>query len=259
MSKEVTLLTRHRDHHAFLTCGGLHAIFSHLLWPFVVVIVLATTPPAAADDFAKAKLAFDTRQFKTAARLLRPLAEKGDPRAQNLLGESYFRKHGVGINFDEALNWLERAVAQNYTPAFARLGITLLRLNGGRHERGLGLIRTASARGDPAAQVLLGWLHFQGIGGVPLDLERAKELFLKAANQKHKGGYLYLIYWHKSDQGKRPDFVEMLRWVIIGDRMGIGKAMEIFREMAIKHLTKAEIAEAKRRATAWLKTHGEKP
>ena len=42
----------------------------------------------------------------------------------------------------------------------------------------------------------------------------------------------------------------MLRWVIIGDRMGIGKAVEFFREMALKHLTKAEIAEAERRAAS---------
>jgi len=263
----MTLLITNRDLHASLTGRGSHATLNRLLRPLIIILTLAITLPAAADDFAKAKLAFDFGQYKTAVLLLRPLAEKGDPRPQHLLAECYFRKHGVSVGFKEALNWLERAVARRYLPAYSRLGMELLKLNRGRHERGLRLIRTASARGDPAAQVTFGNLYFRGIGGVPLDLERSKELFLKAAGHKHMGGIYFLIIWYGSNEGKKSDSVEMLRWVIIGTRIGsrirthldIGEAMMFFRQMALKKLTKSQIAEAERRASVWLMAHGENP
>jgi len=69
-------------YHRFRAGSRLPPIVKRVLWSFVLVMVLAITLPSTADDFADAKQAFDAEQFPKAIRLLRPLAEKGDPRAQ---------------------------------------------------------------------------------------------------------------------------------------------------------------------------------
>jgi len=248
-----------RNHIAFRTGGRLLATFRHWLWPLIIVLAMAISLPAFADYFAKAKQAYEATDYKSAVRMLRPLARKGDPRAQLLLGSAYFSGEGVGFDFKKARYWLERAVAQNHTPAFAPLGQLLLKTNKGRDERGLDLIRTAVGRGDAQGQLALGWLYFVGQGGVATDLEKSRRLLLKSAEQKHKLVFSLLTFWYASDRGKKPDNVEALKWAIIDTRIGVGVAADIHRAKALKALTKDQIAEAKRRAAAWLKVHWETP
>lgn len=223
------------------------------------MVVLIVAAPTVANDFAKAKQMFDAEKYHEAVRLLRPLARNGDPRAQHLLGYAYFHGSRVGYDFKKAQFWLERAVNRDYTPAFAPLGQLLLKTNNGRSERGLRLIRTAVARGDPYAQSALGWLYLYGQGGVPRNFQESERLFIRAAEQKYRQAFFDLAMWHAHDQGKKPDYVEVWKWVIVDRRIGTEGAVYFFREKAMKHLSKQQIAEAKRRATAWLRAHGETP
>ena len=107
---------------------------------------------------------------------------------------------------------------------------------------------------------LFGWLYLYGEGVVPRDLQKSKRLFISAAQQKYKWAFFDLAMWHAHGQGKQPDYVEVLKWVIVDRRIGTGSvAATFFRKKAMKHLTKAQVAEAKRRAAAWLKAHSETP
>jgi len=257
-SAEIALLMSNRNDQAPPTGGQRFAIFSLFLRPLIVVMALATTLPATADDFAKAKLAFNAKQYKTAVRLLRPPAEKGDPRAQYLLGYAYLSGKGVKISEKQAEYWLSKAVAQDYTPAYVRLGHLLMRIDK-TPTSGLPLIEIALRRGHPGAQASLGLLYFIGRPGIPVDIEKSRKLLLLAAGQKYKGAYLFLAYWYASGRGKKPDYVQVLKWAIIDTRIGVGAAADIHRKKALKLLSKEQIAEAKRRAAAWLKAHGEKP
>jgi TPR repeat protein len=242
-----------------LTCGRDAPVAGRLLRLLLIVATVFCTSLANADDFAKAKQLRDAREYRAAARLLLPLAKKGDPRAQHLLGFSYYRGDGYGYDYKKAQFWLERAVAQDYTPAFGPLGQLLLRKNDGRSERGFRLIRTGVARGDAYAQSALGWIHLYGQFGVPRNLQESRRLFLMAAEQKYKYAFFHFAIWNAHDQGKQPDYVEVLKWVIVDRQIGTGGVRIFFRKKAMKHLTKAQVAEAKRRAAAWLKAHGETP
>ncbi|HUT50890.1 MAG TPA: tetratricopeptide repeat protein [Alphaproteobacteria bacterium] len=235
----------------------MQAIVNQVLWPLIVVMVLATTLPSAADDFADAKQAFDAEQYRKAVRLLRPLAEKGDARAQHLLGRAHMFGLGAKRSDKQAQYWLMKAVAQDYAPAFSLLGRLLLEIDRSP-ARGLPLIKIAVRRGDPVAQAALGMLYLIGYPGIPVDMKESKRLLLLAVDQKYNGGYLGLAWWHASGQGKKPDYVELLKWIVIDTRIGTG-ATDLYRARALKHLNQAQIAEAKRRAAAWLKAHGETP
>ncbi|MDH3234266.1 MAG: sel1 repeat family protein [Alphaproteobacteria bacterium] len=225
----------------------------------LVLLALAISTIATADEFTKARQAIEAEQYRIAVRLLRPLAKMGDPRAQHLLGFAYYAGEGVGYDYGKAQIWLERAVAQKYTPAFAPLGQLLLKIGKGHNARGLKLIRIAVSRNDAYAQKALGVLYFVGQGGVPKDLEKSRQLLLKASAKKQKDAAFFLAYWYSDSHGKKPDYMELLKWVIIDARIGTGTAAAIHRETALKHLTESQVAEAKRRASAWLKAHGEKP
>jgi uncharacterized protein len=238
--------------------GRLRAIAEWVLWPFVILMVLATTLPSAADDFANAKQAFEAKHYAKAIRLLRPMAEKGDPRAQHLLGYAHMLGRGVKRGNQQAQYWLMKAAAQDYTPAIGLLGRLLIGIDRSP-TRGLPLMKIAIRRGDPATQAALGGFYLIGYPGFPVNMEESKRLLLLAADQKYKEVYLGLAWWHATHSGgKKPDYIEVLKWVIVDTRIGTG-LVKVYRERALEHLNKAQVAEAKRRAAAWLKAHGETP
>jgi len=246
-----------RTHHPPNTGSRLPSAVRRVFWSLVLAILLATTFPSAADELSDAKQALDARQYRKAIPLLQPLAEKGDPRAQHLLGFAYMFGTGIKKWETQAQYWLMKAAAQDYTPAIGLLGRLLLEIDRSP-SRGLPLIKIAVRRGDPASQAALGGLYLVGYPGIPVDIAKSKRFLLLAADQKYTGGYLGLAMWHASNNGKKPDHVELLKWIIIDTRIGTG-ATDIYRSTALKHLNQAQVAEANRRAAAWLKAHGETP
>jgi TPR repeat protein len=224
------------------------------IWIAGLIVLLALSPAALADDFLRAKQAYNEKDYGVALALLRPLAKKGDPRAQHLVGDMYYGSKGVHYNYRRAQHWLEKSAAQDYTPGIAALGLLLVK-TGKDQARGLRLLRVAFKRGDSDAQISLGVFHLFGRGGVPLDLAKSKEYLLLGAEQKNRRAFLGLQIRHLSDRGKRPDYLEALKWILIGDRMD-ESVLDDWRQRALKNLTKAQIAEARRRARAWLKAHG---
>jgi len=176
---------------------------------------------AAAQSFAgpyEDGLAAGQRgDYATALRLLKPLAEQGDARAQNLLGFMYADGKGVPQDDAEAMKWYRKAAEQGHTIAQLNLGIM--------YDAGLGVtqdnaeamkwIRKAAEQGFAAAQVYLGQLYAKGRRGVPQDLVQAHLWYNLAA-------------------------------AITGNK----DAVE-YRDSLARRMTPAEIAEAQRLAQEW--------
>lgn len=57
---------------------------------------------------------------------LKQLAEQGDAKAQNSMGDSYFRGEGVDKDLQQALNWYTLAAKQGNADAQQHLGIIYL-------------------------------------------------------------------------------------------------------------------------------------
>src|SRR3990170_2456211 len=70
------------------------------------------------DDTA----AYERGDYATAFRLMKPLAGKGDAKAQHNLGVMYDKGQGVPQNYTEAVKWYRRAAEQGLPEAQFNLG-----------------------------------------------------------------------------------------------------------------------------------------
>jgi len=86
-------------------------------------LALSAAAPVAAGPIEEAGAAYQRCDYKTALRLLRPLAEQGNAAAQNNLGVMYANGYGVQQDYFEAALWYRRAAEQGDPDALNNLGI----------------------------------------------------------------------------------------------------------------------------------------
>ncbi len=104
--------------------------------------------------------AYKSGYYQRAIDLWLPLAEAGDPRAQEFIGILYEEGHGVPKDIAKAVDWYERAAASGDMAAQYNLG--RLYLKGELVERDIDrardLLRRAADQGDTDAEALLATL-----------------------------------------------------------------------------------------------------
>jgi hypothetical protein len=189
-----------------------------LLGALLVGAALASS--AAAGPLEDGIAAYRDKEYAKAAELWRPLAEKGDPRAQYLLGDLYAEGKGVERNDTAAFMWYQRAANQ----------------------------------GEPRAQYNLGASYAEGSGVRKSDVDAAK-WFERAANQGMPFAQLNLGLLYAAGNGVRQDNVEAFKWLELafsglpagGARSDVARAMT---DVAAK-MSREEIDEAKRREHEW--------
>jgi TPR repeat protein len=101
--------------------------------------------------------AYKSGYYQRAIDLWMPLAEAGDPRAQEFIGILHEEGHGVPKDIDKAIAWYERAAESGDMAAEYNLGRiyvegTLVEQD---LERGRELLRRAAEQGDKDAKALL--------------------------------------------------------------------------------------------------------
>jgi uncharacterized protein len=101
-------------------------------------LALAAVGPAEAGAAQAGIAALGRHDYVAAVRIFRPLAERGDARAQAYLGYMYANGYGVPQNYIESVRWYA----------------------------------LASDRGDPTGQYMLGLMYDKG-HGVPQDYVEA--------------------------------------------------------------------------------------
>src|SRR5271169_1268679 len=88
----------------------------------VVFLAFAVAGASNAGPYEDAVAAYGRGDYATAVRLWRPLAERGDPEAQLMLGSMLHDGLGVPQDFAEALGWFRRAADQGNASAQSRIG-----------------------------------------------------------------------------------------------------------------------------------------
>ena len=83
-------------------------IFDYKLKVIILLLLVISFFPgvALANEFEDAVEAVNRRDYKTAYKMMVPLAEKGKPAAQLVLGMMYFKGTGVEKSIIEADKWL---------------------------------------------------------------------------------------------------------------------------------------------------------
>ena len=177
---------------------------------------------APASDTDAGLSAYAKGNYETALKILRPLAEGGDSRAQTVLGMMYSRGRGVSPSNTEALRWFH----------------------------------LAADRGDGLAEFNLGLMYAEG-QGVPQDQALAADWYRKAADQGNPQAQYNLGLWYARGDAGRPDNVRAHMWfnlaaasfpdTDIRDRSAASSS----RDALAKIMTSAQIAEAQRLAREW--------
>lgn len=198
--------------------------------------------------------------YRTARRLLEPVAEQGNPEAQRYLGWIY--EHGIGLlakDHAEAVNWYRRAAEQGYAPAQASLGRM--------YEYGYGVekdyaeamkwFRMAADQGNKDGRGSIGRMYMYG-EGVPKDALEAIKWWRPDADKGYSGSPYSIAHVYQCGHGVEKDLIQAYFWYILSmksafpnlDRLSKAELKKVVMEM-----TPEQLAEAKRLIAEWEKTH----
>ena len=137
---------------------------------------------AIAGDFDDVQSAVQRKNFVSAVKLLQPLAERGDRRAQAFLAYVTVYRNDVPKDFPAAVIWTQKAADQGEAMGKVLLGMLYLNGQGVQQdeEQGVTLIRQAAASNHPFALYELGKLMLVG-RGTAQDVGEGESLLKKAA------------------------------------------------------------------------------
>ncbi len=136
---------------------------------------LISVIPALADLEA-GKRAYEQRDYTTALKELKRLAEQGNAEAQALLGLMYNLGRGVPLDVDQAMKWFKAAADQGNAEGQCRLGSLYLKTD---TAEGLRLLKLSAEQGFADAYLMLG-LAYMNLKDAPLDLVQA-DMWLQLA------------------------------------------------------------------------------
>jgi hypothetical protein len=219
-------------------------------------MLVAVAGVAAAGPFEDGRAALDRGDYVTAYRLLRPLAEQGDVRAQNDLGSMYQDGKGVPQNYTGAMKWYRRAAEQNYATSQFNVGLM--------YEHGIGVpqnypeaakwLGRAAEQGNATAQATLGFLYRAGFG-VPENHDEALRLFRLSAEQGSAIGQGHLGIAYAYGEIVPQDYIQAYMWLSLAasranDHDVEADAIKNLNLVASK-MSRAQIAEAQELARRW--------
>jgi TPR repeat protein len=152
--------------------------------------------------------------FKKAMRLLKPLAESGQPIAEHRVGVMYMLGQGVEKDSTEAIKWFSKAADQ----------------------------------GQGESQHSLGLRYLWG-DGVDKEPDKAAAWFTAAANQGIPDSATWLADMYWTGNGVAADPVEAYKWMILsGDKFNINHRNGVTIDQFAAQLTPSQLAEAQQRA-----------
>jgi uncharacterized protein len=178
----------------------------------LLFLTLGTAWGGALEDGAAAA---DHKDYATAFKLWRPLAERGDAMAQFKLGWMYESGSGVTKDYKEAIGWW----------------------------------RLAAEQGEAKAQHNLGWMY-RGGEGVPQDYKEAVRWFRLAAAQGLADAQRSLGQMYAEGKGVLQDYTRAHMWFNLAGSAGEDDATTDRDILALKKMTFQQIEKAQEMAKA---------
>lgn len=235
-----------------LNFGFKAAVRAVMLW------LCLAAPAAFAGAFEDGVTAHQQKDYATALRHWRPMAEQGNANAQAMLGEMYHYGQGVQKDYAQALAWYRKAANLGHAEAQASVGFFYHYGDGVQKDyvQALAWYHKAADQGNAWAQYQLGHMYENG-DGVPQDYAQALTWYRKAADQgdadaQYHLGSMYEDGW----RGLLPqDYVQAHLWYNLS---AFRTSFESYREKAAMardivatKMSPAQIAEAQRLAREW--------
>lgn len=174
----------------------------------------------AEAGYKEGLVAYGRKDYVTALKEWKPLAEKGDALAQFNLGLMYRKGQGVPRDYKEAVKWYRKAAEQGNAEGQYSLG--------GMYE--------------------FGW-------GVFKDYKEAVKWYRKASEQGNAKAQIGLGGMYRRGYGIPKDYVQAHMWFNISAERGGNKWAEFWRYSVEKKMTPSQIVEARRLAREWMRKH----
>jgi TPR repeat protein len=173
-------------------------------------------PPSTkvtADQIEEADTAYRKRDYATALRLIRPLADHGNAVSQTFLGAMYFNGDGVAQNYGEAAKWYRLAADRGNASAQDLLGSMYFDGKGVQqnYAEAAKWYRVAADRGNASAQNHLGSMYSNG-KGVPRNDTEAVRWFRLAADLDNVAAQNNLGVAYENGLGVPRNSAEAARW-----------------------------------------------
>jgi TPR repeat protein len=166
--------------------------------------------PGPSDEQVRAQIR--DGDYLAAAPDLQILADRGNPRAQVMLGAMYEAGHGVAQDFGEARRLYELAAAQDHAPAFGPLGRMYEMGRGGIQDlaKAVHLYERGIAAGDDWSAFFRAFQYETG-EGAEHNMAEAVRLYRMAAEQEHTRAITRLGILHMRGIGVERDLTEARR------------------------------------------------
>ena len=183
---------------------------------FVVTCWMLVTVPVGWSSAAptdKAAAAMQKGDFKTALKELDPLAARGDPNAQFMLGMLHDAGKGVPQDPARAAMWYRKAAEQKHLIAQMFLGVFYHSGQGVKqdYKEAARWFRAPADSGYDHAQFYLGWMYASG-QGVKKNEDVAIQWLSRAAAQKNTRAMGMLATTQFSRHRDEQDLVDAYTW-----------------------------------------------
>ena len=189
------------------------SILARDVWIALIVIAVFATP-AIAGPFEDGVSAYERRDFARALQLWQPLADAGNPSAQDRVGRLYAAGEGVVPDAGRAAEWFKKAAEQANPDAQLRLGKYYLSGDGPLQRdsaAGLALVQRAADQGLADAQFALGALTGV-LPQLPWDPRKAVFWYRKAADQGMAMAEYQMGRAYNDGRGVEQDFAQAAMW-----------------------------------------------
>ena len=178
-----------------------------------ISLIVGLASAALAGPLEDGVAAYKKRNYETAMKLLKPLADEGNAVAQEHVGRMVERGKTVPADFRVALDWYQKAADQGDALAQGHVGrIYRTGFFNGRPDYGNALkyYRESAAKNVAIAQLGLGSMYKAG-EGVPESETEAVAWFRKAAAQGDAAAQMNLASMYRYGKGVPKDIKEAQR------------------------------------------------
>lgn len=162
----------------------------------------------------------------TAAKWYRAAAEQGHPKGQFNLGRLYDEGKGAPQDFEQAVAWYRKAADQGYALGQSALGAMYATGDGVEQDyvEAIEWYLRAARQGEPEAQRRVGMMYAEA-QGVEQDYAEAEKWFREGALQGHAGCQFWLGRLYENGWGVKRDYDEAASWYRLAAEQGMTEAM----------------------------------
>ena len=211
---------------------------------FVSTVFFLPVVSAQQDRFESGLASKDRGHYATAMRAWLPMAEAGNPEAQNNVGYMYEEGLGVPQNYLLAMNWYRQAADNGLAEAQHNMGMLYHHGYGVAENLGEAFrwFKLAADQELAESEYMLA-LAFENGEGTELDYLEAKRLFLSAARKNYVPAQLMYAFMLQAGEGGDSEPFSAYVWGKIAELNGSDAAIDI-TTLSTVQLEDEEIIEA---------------